>query len=130
MIESVAKWRQYLLGRQFIIRTDHKSVKELLTQVVHTPKQQYFLRKLLGYQFVIEYKPGHENSAADSLSRMHAETILTAHSRLFTAISSPNFAFTDILRSENQSLADLLELHKKVQGATKGDPSSLVEMGI
>ena len=37
--ETVAKWRQYFLGRQFIVRTDHKSLKELLTQVIQTSEQ-------------------------------------------------------------------------------------------
>ena len=68
IVEAVHKWRQYLLGRFFIIRTDHKSIKELLQQVVQTPDQQIYIRKLLGYHFCIEYKPGCTNHAADALS--------------------------------------------------------------
>lgn len=34
IVEAVQKWRQYLLGREFIIRSDQKSLKELLQQVV------------------------------------------------------------------------------------------------
>ncbi|KAH7518598.1 hypothetical protein FEM48_Zijuj09G0188300 [Ziziphus jujuba var. spinosa] len=60
VVEAVAKWRQYLLVRHFIIRTDHKSLRELLTQVIQTPEQQKFLRKLMGYQFSIEYKAAAE----------------------------------------------------------------------
>ncbi|KAH7518588.1 hypothetical protein FEM48_Zijuj09G0187300 [Ziziphus jujuba var. spinosa] len=71
VVEAVAKWRQYLLVRHFIIRIDHKSLRELLTQVIQTPEQQQFLRKLMGYQFSIEYKAGKENSATDALSRCH-----------------------------------------------------------
>ena len=37
--EAVHNWRQYLLSRFFIIRTDHKSIKELLQQVIETPGQ-------------------------------------------------------------------------------------------
>ncbi|PNY01861.1 retrotransposon-related protein, partial [Trifolium pratense] len=40
--EAVLKWRQYLLGHFFIIRTDHKSIKELLQQVIQTPDQQAY----------------------------------------------------------------------------------------
>jgi hypothetical protein len=37
---AVKRWRQYLLGHFFIIQTDHRSLKELLTQVIQTPEQQ------------------------------------------------------------------------------------------
>nr|GEW43544.1 Ty3/gypsy retrotransposon protein [Tanacetum cinerariifolium] len=30
IVESIYKWRQYLVGRRFKIRTDHKSIKELM----------------------------------------------------------------------------------------------------
>jgi len=35
---TIKKWRQYLLGHQFIILADHRSLKELLTQVIQTPE--------------------------------------------------------------------------------------------
>ena len=35
--EAVKKWRQYLLGKQFITRTDQKSLRYLLDQVIQTP---------------------------------------------------------------------------------------------
>ena len=63
IIETVHKWRKYLLGRFFVIRTDYKSIKELLQQVVQTLDQQIYIRKLLGYHFRIEYKPGCTNIA-------------------------------------------------------------------
>lgn len=67
---AVQKWRQYLLGHFFVIRTDHKSIKELLQQVIQTLDQRVYLRKLLGCHFRIEYKPGPANRAAYALSRM------------------------------------------------------------
>ncbi|RVX18944.1 Retrovirus-related Pol polyprotein from transposon 297 [Vitis vinifera] len=37
--------------------------------------QQIYIRKLLGYHFRIEYKPGRANQAADALSRVHEEEL-------------------------------------------------------
>ena len=34
----IKKWRQYLLGQCFTILTDHRSLKELLAQVIQTPE--------------------------------------------------------------------------------------------
>ena len=55
IIEAVAKFCHYLLGHHFIIRTDHRSLKEMQTQVIQTLEQQAWLPKLLGFDFTIEY---------------------------------------------------------------------------
>ena len=67
--QALAKFRHYLFGHRFVIRTDHKSLKELLEQNLHTPEQHKWLHKFLGFDFVIQYKPGKENVVADALSR-------------------------------------------------------------
>lgn len=59
------KWRHYLLGSHFLIKIDHKSLKNLLTQTIQTPEQQIFLCKLLEFDFTI-YKLGKENIAVAS----------------------------------------------------------------
>jgi len=67
--EAIAKFRHYLLGHKFVIKTDQKSLRSLTDQAIQTPEQQAWLHKLLGYDFIIEYKPGKDNIPADSLSR-------------------------------------------------------------
>jgi len=77
VVLAVEKWRPYLLGRHFIIKTDHFSLKYLLEQKVTTAFQSKWLSKLMGYDYEICYKKGKENTAADSLSRLPAAQLLT-----------------------------------------------------
>ena len=72
LVVAVKKWRPYLLGRSFVIKTDHQSLKYLLEQKIGTPAQQKWITKLLGYAFIVEYKHGKENLIAGALSRREA----------------------------------------------------------
>ncbi|KAH7528613.1 hypothetical protein FEM48_Zijuj05G0090500 [Ziziphus jujuba var. spinosa] len=63
--------RPYLLGRKFIVRTDHQSLKHLYSQKITTMAQQKWLYKLLGFDFQVEYKKGGENIIVDALSRRY-----------------------------------------------------------
>jgi hypothetical protein len=58
LVKAVQKWRLYLLGSHFVIRTDHQSLQYLWQQAITTTAQQKWLVKLLGYDFSIEYKKG------------------------------------------------------------------------
>ena len=105
--QAVAKWRHYLLGKRFLIKTDKQSLKELMSQTVQTPEQQYYLTKLLGYEFDIEYRTGNSNAAADALSRILAE-----HFHTYTALEG---ALVSEVRLANQSDQELLQLHELAQ---------------
>ncbi|PNX67933.1 retrotransposon-related protein [Trifolium pratense] len=67
MVLAVQHWQPYLLGRNFVVYSDQKSLKHLLQRVA-TADQQNWLSKLLGYHFEVVYKSGPENKAADTLS--------------------------------------------------------------
>ncbi|XP_073057376.1 uncharacterized protein [Primulina eburnea] len=69
LVLAVQHWRHYLLGRKFVVIIDHKPLKNLLQQRITTPDQQYWLAKLMGYEFEIKHRAGAENGAADALSR-------------------------------------------------------------
>lgn len=68
VVMAVQKWRGYLLGRRFTIKTDQEALKHLLNQKITTLVQKKKLTKLLGFDYCIEYKKGKENLVADPLS--------------------------------------------------------------
>ncbi|KAA0046241.1 Ty3/gypsy retrotransposon protein [Cucumis melo var. makuwa] len=83
VVLSVQRWRLYLLGAKFIVKTDQKSLKFLLEQRVIQPQYQKWVSKLLGYSFEVVYKPCLENKAADALSRKPPDIQLNTISALY-----------------------------------------------
>ena len=76
---TVHKWRQYLLGREFIIFTDQKSIRDLINQVIQTPDQHFYFSKLLEFNYKICYRPGQDNQVVDALSRIeHAAATISS----------------------------------------------------
>jgi hypothetical protein len=70
LVQSIKKWKHYLLGKETIIHTDHQPLQYLQAQ---TKLQQYRHYRWMGFlqQFhlVIKYKKGTSNKVADMLSR-------------------------------------------------------------
>lgn len=73
---AVQKWRSYLLGRHFVIRTDQQSIKFITQQREIGLEYQKWVRKLMGYDFEVQFKPGVANRVADALSRKQAGEVL------------------------------------------------------
>ncbi|MCH81106.1 RNA-directed DNA polymerase (Reverse transcriptase), partial [Trifolium medium] len=77
VVLAIQHWRPYLLGRKFVVSTDHKSLKQLMQQKIVTAEQQNWAAKLMGYDFDIVYKQGKLNKGADALSRVYEGVELT-----------------------------------------------------
>lgn len=77
------------------------------------------MQKIIGYHFKIEYKPAHENSAADSLSRLHEDDsgVEEAGTRRMAVLSCPKFSFLEVLHHENKDRPDFLAIHAMLQGS-------------
>lgn len=113
--EAVKKWRQYLLGNTFKIFTDHKSLKNLMSQSIQTPEQQKWLAKLIGYNFEIVYKPGRENVVVDALSRVTESPLVDS----FLTISAPSCPIVEQLKTfYSQHLAGQKLIRKLANDST------------
>lgn len=112
IVEAVYKWRQYLIGRWSLIRTDHKSIKELMQQVIQTPIQQQYICKLMGFNFDIEYKPGATNIVADALSRMYSEDDL--ETTTFMSLSRLISGLLESIKEEHQTLEEVSALIQRL----------------
>lgn len=78
LIMVVDKWRSYLHGKGFILRTDHRRLLHLTEQTVSSRLQHKALLKLMDLQYKIQYKKGTTNTAADALSRVLGNNELLA----------------------------------------------------
>lgn len=69
IIEALNKWKHYFAASSLIIKTDQESLKYINEQRLTEGVQHKLLIKLLGYNFMVEYKRGKENRTADALCR-------------------------------------------------------------
>jgi hypothetical protein len=69
VVHFMKYFRQYLLGREFKVRTDHAA----LSWLRHTPEpigqQARWLEQMEEFSFTVEHRPGSRHSNADAMSR-------------------------------------------------------------
>jgi hypothetical protein len=69
IIHALRKWRHYLMGRRFELRTNHHGLKYLFEQPTLNTRQRRWLDFLCKYNFDIKHIKGKENKVADALNR-------------------------------------------------------------
>ncbi|KAK9692608.1 RNase H-like domain found in reverse transcriptase [Popillia japonica] len=73
IVNSVERFRVYLIGIHFVIRTDCNSLKMLQNKRDLSPRIGRWFVKLSEYNYTIEYHAGSINTVADALSRYPIE---------------------------------------------------------
>ncbi|GKE09250.1 ty3-gypsy retrotransposon protein [Tanacetum coccineum] len=77
IVEAIYKWRQYLIGRRFIIRTDHKSMKDLMFADALLRMYEDEENVIASFMAMSEPRVGlfpdlkHENESLDELLSLH-----------------------------------------------------------
>jgi hypothetical protein len=85
LVQSVKKWKHYLMGKETVIHTDHQPLQYLHSQTKLQQSRHYrWMGFLQQFHLVIRYKKGIHNKVADMLSRpiINASTILKHNSVL------------------------------------------------
>lgn len=122
IVFAVTKWRHYLTGNQFTIRTDQKSLRHLLEQRVVSVEQQKWASKLWGLNYTIEYRPGKENRVADALSRQHrvAKELTELHEFQLTASLSIDLDELALQVEKDEELQSIIKALKTEKEAPEG----------
>ena len=82
LVYFLRHFRPYLLGRQFLVRTDHAALKWI--QQFKEPEGQIarWLEQLQEFNFQTEYRAGKNHCNADALSRIQCNQCGMCHSKL------------------------------------------------
>ncbi|XP_075500089.1 uncharacterized protein LOC142538669 [Primulina tabacum] len=78
IVFALKLWRHYLYGEQFVIYSDHKSLKYLFSQPDLNMRQRRWMELLKDFDCEIQYQPGRMNLVADALSRKVHNAMLTS----------------------------------------------------
>jgi hypothetical protein len=105
-----------------VVKMDHYSLKYLLDQHLATIPQHQWVSKLMGLDFVVEYKLGTSNRVTDALSRQSKE-----EAEELVALSAPTFMVFDTLRTELDEVAALRRLRDEIVAGERGDKWQVVD---
>ena len=71
VVRAVEHFRMFLLGKEFLLRTDHSALRNLLRRdLPPTIRVERWILRLSEYTFRIEYQRGQDNVIAEVLSRL------------------------------------------------------------
>uniref|UniRef100_A0A2N9HRI2 Integrase catalytic domain-containing protein n=1 Tax=Fagus sylvatica TaxID=28930 RepID=A0A2N9HRI2_FAGSY len=72
LVRALETWQHYLWPKEFVIHTDHESLKHLKGQHKLNKRHARWVEFIETFPYVIRYKQGKENVVADALSRRYA----------------------------------------------------------
>ena len=119
LVTTVQKWRPYLLGQAFKVKTNQQSLKYLLEMRVGTPTQQKWLSKLIRYDFVVEFRAGRENLVADALSRQEDTTEKGTQWAIYTPIVNWADQLKDSYKTDPEIQTIMQQLDQETIGSLK-----------
>lgn len=70
VVKFTRQFRHYLLGRPFLVRSDHSSLRWIMNFKNPNHQLARWLEELRQYVFEVQYRPGSKHCNADALSRL------------------------------------------------------------
>ncbi|XP_024007271.1 uncharacterized protein LOC112083475 [Eutrema salsugineum] len=95
LVRALQTWQHYLWPKEFVIHTDHESLKYLKGQQKLNKRDAKWVEFIETFPYVIKYKKGKDNVVADALSR-RADDFLFFENRLCV----PNSSIRDLFVKE------------------------------
>ena len=71
LVRALGTWHHYLWPKEFVIHTDHESLKHLKGQHKLNRRHARWVEFIKTFPYVIHYKQGKENIVVDALSRKY-----------------------------------------------------------
>ena len=71
LVRALETWQHYLWPKEFVVHSDHESLKHLKGQGKLNKRHAKWLEFIETFPYVIKYKQGKENIVADALSRRY-----------------------------------------------------------
>jgi hypothetical protein len=113
IVHALKKWRHYLMGKRFEVRTYINGMKYLFDQPTINAKQSRWLEFLCEYDFDIKHMKGKENKVDDALNRsvheLHATTISMYRSDLkdiFVEAAKSDFQYMELITKLQHKVED------------------------
>ncbi|TYK21798.1 uncharacterized protein E5676_scaffold991G00020 [Cucumis melo var. makuwa] len=88
LVKALKVWQHYLWPKEFVIHTDHESLKHLKGQTKLNKRHAKWVEFIETFPYVIHYKKGKDNVVADALSRRYA---------LFSSLSAKVLGFKHMI---------------------------------
>jgi len=88
IVRALQTWEHYLVSKEFVIHSDHESLKYLKGQHKLKKKHAKWMEFLEQFPYVIKYKKDNTKIVVDALSRRHA---------LFSKLGAQILGFENIL---------------------------------
>eukprot|EP00253_Pinus_taeda_P026738 PITA_26738 len=121
VIHALKMWRHYLMGKKFLLHTDHHILTNYFSQPTLNARQARWVDFLSGFDFDIKHLQGKENKVADALSRK-------VQSLYEVSISGWKSPFLEIIKEIADQDVEYQQLKLQIQQSAREDSQQEYEL--